>query len=332
MVVKMRSIAIAAAVISSFAVSENLGAAACPTNIINYQASGTFGPNPISGPDKFKLEGEPFSISVKVCSNKVPTQKGSDYAAYSPLELTGMVKSGLTEQNTPIESKNTTAILVQPATGVDTIQLSGIVVLEGAEISIHANIALPAGTLTSTNIAPFPSASIIPAKSEFTYVVTHGPWQASTVYALGNEILDPSGNIEEVTTAGTSGTTAPAWNKTVGGTTTDNTVVWTNEGPLVLTALSVSGTTSATIYTSSATQANVVLHSDAVQVITAHANGTQSVRPMQAAPVDLGAPSDRVMLHFYASGVRDASEAVSYTHLLVLKGLFRPARAACGGR
>ena len=177
MVVKMRSIAIAAAVISSFAVSENLGAAACPTNIINYQASGTFGPNPISGPDKFKLEGEPFSISVKVCSNKVPTQKGSDYAAYSPLELTGMVKSGLTEQNTPIESKNTTAILVQPATGVDTIQLSGIVVLEGAEISIHANIALPAGTLTSTNIAPFPSASIIPAKSEFTYVVTHGPWQ-----------------------------------------------------------------------------------------------------------------------------------------------------------
>jgi uncharacterized protein (TIGR03437 family) len=29
---------------------------------------------------------------------------------------------------------------------------------------------------------------------------------------------------------------------------------------------------------------------------------------MRAAPVDLGAPSDTVMLRFYASGVRDASD------------------------
>jgi uncharacterized protein (TIGR03437 family) len=51
-----------------------------------------------------------------------------------------------------------------------------------------------------------------------------------------------------------------------------------------------------------------LLHADAVEVITAHADGTQSVRPLQGAPVDLLASSDKVMLRFYASGVRDASE------------------------
>jgi uncharacterized protein (TIGR03437 family) len=37
-------------------------------------------------------------------------------------------------------------------------------------------------------------------------------------------------------------------------------------------------------------------------------DGTQSLRPLEGAPVDPGASTERVMLEFYASGVRDASE------------------------
>jgi hypothetical protein len=38
-------------------------------------------------------------------------------------------------------------------------------------------------------------------------------------------------NLQRVTTAGTSGVTQPFFNTTKGGTTTDDTVTWTNLGP-----------------------------------------------------------------------------------------------------
>jgi hypothetical protein len=50
-----------------------------------------------------------------------------------------------------------------------------------------------------------------------------------------------------------------------------------------------------------------LLLTDAGQVITTHPDRTQSVHSMHVAPVDLGAASDRVLLVFYAVGVRDAS-------------------------
>jgi hypothetical protein len=51
----------------------------------------------------------------------------------------------------------------------------------------------------------------------------------------------------------------------------------------------------------------VQLHAGGAEAITLHADGTESVRPIGAAPVDLGASSDAVALQFYASGVRDGS-------------------------
>ena len=147
MVVKMRSIAIAAAVISGFAASKNLVAAApCSSTVITYQASGQFGSNVVSGTDKFKLAGEPFSITINACEAATPVKTGPNYAAYSPLYMTGTVTSGLTGQPTTIGSQRMTLTLVQPATGPDTIQLSGPVPEEGAVISIHGSLALPSGT------------------------------------------------------------------------------------------------------------------------------------------------------------------------------------------
>jgi hypothetical protein len=175
----------------------------------------------------------------------------------------------------------------------------------GSLVSIHGSIALPAGTLTNTSIGPFPKVSIVTASSAFSYSAV--PWQASHAYSVGQEALDPAGNAQKVQTAGTSGTTAPAWNETTGGTTNDGSVVWTCEGPYTATQLAIIGTASGTASVAGP-KAGVLLHTGAVQVITTHADGTQSERPLQGAPVDLFASSDKVMLQFYASGVRDAAE------------------------
>lgn len=62
------------------------------------------------------------------------------------------------------------------------------------------------------------------------------------------------------------------------------------------TELSVTGTASGTAGAPPAAKADAILHSNAVQVITAHADGSQSVQPLRAAPVDLLTSSDKVML------------------------------------
>lgn len=52
---------------------------------------------------------------------------------------------------------------------------------------------------------------------------------------LNSTLVDYSGNVQQVTTAGNAGTTfPPTWNPGVDGITTDGTVVWTNFGPLPL--------------------------------------------------------------------------------------------------
>jgi len=61
-------------------------------------------------------------------------------------------------------------------------------------------------------------------------------WVAATAYiaptatATGSLIVDANGMLQEATTAGTSGGTEPTWNATVGGTTSDGGVTWTNRG------------------------------------------------------------------------------------------------------
>lgn len=62
--------------------------------------------------------------------------------------------------------------------------------------------------------------------------VSQGPWAASTAYTAGETIYATVAGttyIFECTTAGTSGTSAPSWNLGEGSTTTDNTVVWTEQ-------------------------------------------------------------------------------------------------------
>ena len=58
-------------------------------------------------------------------------------------------------------------------------------------------------------------------------------WQASYTYTIGQQVSVTVGGIAYlfgVSVAGTSGTTAPAWSITLGQSTVDNTVTWTNLG------------------------------------------------------------------------------------------------------
>lgn len=52
-------------------------------------------------------------------------------------------------------------------------------------------------------------------------------WQPNTFYSNSLVIIDSNGNLQKITTAGKSGATAPTWAVSVGGTTTDGTVLWT---------------------------------------------------------------------------------------------------------
>jgi hypothetical protein len=56
------------------------------------------------------------------------------------------------------------------------------------------------------------------------------PWQKSTAYVVGQEILDTNLQIETVVTAGTSSAAAPLWPGTDGIQTTDNAVTWIDQG------------------------------------------------------------------------------------------------------
>ncbi len=76
--------------------------------------------------------------------------------------------------------------------------------------------------------------------------LTLAAWKASSAaFADGITILDSNGNVEIVTAVaagGSSGASAPAWNTTIGQTTTDGGVTWKNLGPPTSTALFTLGT------------------------------------------------------------------------------------------
>jgi hypothetical protein len=52
-------------------------------------------------------------------------------------------------------------------------------------------------------------------------------WQANTFYSIASVIIDTNGNLQQVTTYGTAGSSAPTWATSVGNTTVDGSVTWT---------------------------------------------------------------------------------------------------------
>lgn len=59
-----------------------------------------------------------------------------------------------------------------------------------------------------------------------------GVWQPLTAFVAGSQVRDSNGNLETVTTAGTTGSPAPTWKTVTGAITPDGSVAWTNSGPM----------------------------------------------------------------------------------------------------
>lgn len=108
--------------------------------------------------------------------------------------------------------------------------------------NINFEIATQDGGNQWINLGPalqnwgFPAPANAPIVSQAPAPTVYPNWAANTWYAPLFVILDSNSNLQQLTTAGTTGGSAPVWNVTVGGTTADNTAVWTNLGPGTWTA------------------------------------------------------------------------------------------------
>ena len=104
----------------------------------------------------------------------------------------------------------------------------GVTDLNGA-ITVYANGALQTN---GTNYSVIGPGFALPGRSYMGLGLqwaSPAAWAAGHAYALNAVIMDPAGHLQKVTTAGTSGATIPTFND-AGGTTNDNTVIWTDQG------------------------------------------------------------------------------------------------------
>ena len=78
---------------------------------------------------------------------------------------------------------------------------------------------------------------------DLQFLVDGATWQPNFAYTVGQTIIDPNGNVEQVQTVATNGTSgatppgptppgtaSPLWNTTLNGATTDGGITWINKG------------------------------------------------------------------------------------------------------
>jgi len=104
---------------------------------------------------------------------------------------------------------------------------------------------MPFTTLTEKALLGLELGDTAPSIPGTHYVglLVAGSWAATTAYSSGQYVIgsafaSTNRHIYKCTTGGTSGGSEPTWNQTIGGTTTDGSVTWTE-----VSALFAAGTT-----------------------------------------------------------------------------------------
>jgi hypothetical protein len=138
-----------------------------------------------------------------------------------PLAQLALVSDGVGNYYSPVQRTldGTSFEDITDLNGAIAVYLDGTLAAAGSGVNQY--------TLEGPGLA-------IPGHSWMGMVLKWGPgapaWAAGHAYLMNDVILDPAGHIQKVTTAGTSGSTAPVFND-AGGSTPDGTgtLVWIDE-------------------------------------------------------------------------------------------------------
>lgn len=138
---------------------------------ITYTASGIFTTPAVSGPDTFKLAGEPFSISVTASAALPPTTYGPTWAKYSNLKMTGTVHSGLVPTPFNISTSKTNLELAVGNPSYDVLLIGAPIQVITITVNLIAQIHMPPGTITKPLIHPFSApVTLSPTNTQVVYV------------------------------------------------------------------------------------------------------------------------------------------------------------------
>jgi hypothetical protein len=136
-----------------------------------------------------------------------------------------------------------------------------ILTLNTTNSTIYVETAASSGT-TGTSIPAWPlivgqkttDGTVTWVNQGKTSLTVPTGWTAGQTIGLQSRISDGT-NIEITIQPGTTGASAPSWNTTIGGKTTDNTVIWINAGPWPNAGRTVTGGTGGIIIDGSSTAA-----------------------------------------------------------------------------
>jgi len=164
----------------------------------------------IAGPAEFHYK--------TYCTNSTGTQRGDESYESAKFMSNASNQVVITSPSTCDNSATSYVVYVSADAATDWPgRTSGkeVLAIGGANCGNGAPITL--GTSCTLNALP-----------------TFTPWAASTVYGTKAQVIDSNGNLEWTSAGLTSGGSQPAWNATVGGTTSDNGGTWVNLGLAVV--------------------------------------------------------------------------------------------------
>lgn len=200
--------------------------------------SGLTIPSFVAGSDVLSVTGTQETVGNTIIvtvsgSPSPPLLGGQSYVMSNMVNATWLNGVTLTIKHLN-SSTQFTAVFFHPSypfladTGDATLVSTQNTILDGTTGWVFKNYSVRDWGIPAATQAPSVANVLVPAGNA---------WAASTYWwpllpnvANNAVIVDSNGNIQLLTTVGTTKSSVPTWNATPGGTTADNTATWTNQG------------------------------------------------------------------------------------------------------